>query len=263
MHIVPHPAIAVEVGLHILLRLGRTYADILRQRKRRNPVHDAEVDRFGPAAKQMAHLFQWDAEDLGRRHRVEVFSRKERFPHGGVAGDMRQQPQFDLAVVRIDQNLSFRSGKHRPNPGAKLLTDRNVLKVRFCRGKAAGCGHGHLEAGMDSPIRADYLQQSVGIGTLQFGERAIVQDLLDDGMLVSELFEDIDIGAPSGLGLLTRRERKLFEQDLSKLFGRQNVKVVSCQFPDLAFQFFDVGSKTVPECSQGRPVNKEACLLHL
>ena len=131
VHVLPHAAVAVEIGLHIGLGLGGAYPDILSQRKGRNPIDDAEVDRLGPAAQLVTDLFQGDIEDLGRGHRVEVLAREEGLLHIGIARDMGQQTQLNLAVVGVHQDLSRRRGKHRADLGAEFLAHRDVLQVRL------------------------------------------------------------------------------------------------------------------------------------
>ena len=103
-------------------------------------------------------------EHLGRRLGVEVASRQEGFPHGLVPGDVGQQPQLDLGVVRIHQNAAVGWYEHPPNLAAQVGAGGNVLEIRLRGAEPPGGSHCHLEGSVDPTVGVDGLQQAVGIG---------------------------------------------------------------------------------------------------
>ena len=211
----------------------------------------------------MADLRQGHVENLGRGDGVEVLARQEGLLHGGIAGDMGQKPQLNLAVVGVHQKFSGGGGKHGADLSPQFLAHRDVLEVRLGGGESPCGRYGHLEAGMNPPVRPDYLQKAVGISALELCQGPVVQDLLDDGMAVPELLQHIDVGAPAGFGLLPGRQGKLLEQDLSQLFGGENVEIVPGQGPDLLLQLFDAGRQTPAEVGESLAVHQKARFFHL
>ena len=101
IHILPHTGEGGEIGLHIGLRLRHRHADVLTEGKGGYAVDDTEVHGLGPAAHLVGHIAGGHMEHLGRRGGVDVRSGGKRRPHGLVPGDVGQQPQLDLRVVRV------------------------------------------------------------------------------------------------------------------------------------------------------------------
>ena len=67
------PCVARKVALDISLGLGLRNAQLRGQPESRNPVDDAEVDRFRPAARLLVHGLGRHAEDLAGGEGVNVF----------------------------------------------------------------------------------------------------------------------------------------------------------------------------------------------
>ena len=63
-------------------------------------VDRAEVDGLGAGAHLGGHLGERHAEDDGRRLPVDVVALAERGGEGGVAGEVRHEPELDLRIVR-------------------------------------------------------------------------------------------------------------------------------------------------------------------
>src|SRR3546814_4483737 len=59
------------------------------------------------------HALDRHAEDLARRHGVDVQARAERFAQRFHLGDVREQAQLDLRVVRRQQHMARRSEERR------------------------------------------------------------------------------------------------------------------------------------------------------
>jgi len=74
-------------------------------------------------------------------------------------GDMRENPQLDLAVVGRDQQVAGLGDEGFANAAALLGAHRDILQVRVGRGDAPGGGAGD---GVGVRISASELQQSLG-----------------------------------------------------------------------------------------------------
>ena len=116
---------------------------------------------------------------------------------------------------------------------------------------------------MYAPVGGDDLEQAVRVGALQLRQHAIFQDIAYDGVLAYELFQDVGVGAPAGLGLLARWEHQLIEQHLAQLLGRVYIELVPGQLPDAALQGVYTRREALAEVGQGLPVHQETRALHL
>ena len=173
---------------------------------------------------------------------------------------MRQQPQLDLAVVGVHENMAGRSDKHPPDLRAELAAHRDILQVRFGGRQTPRGGHRHLEIGMDAAVRLDDLQQSLGIGGFQLGQHPIVQHLIHDRMLAAQLFQHVGVGAPAGFGFFARGQHQFVKKHRAELLGRKNVELVPGVPPDALLQR---GNQALSEVIERLAVNIEAGLLHL
>ena len=92
-----------QVGVDQFLRLVARDAEVLGEPERRDAVDDPEVDHLRGVALTAAQLRLRDAEHLRRSRRVDVLPAGERLAEDGLAGDVREDPELDLAVVRGQQ----------------------------------------------------------------------------------------------------------------------------------------------------------------
>ena len=221
-----------QIALDIIPGLRHAHVDVLGKGEGRNAVHDAEIHRLGGGTLGVGHLLRRDAQHLGGGGRVDILAGEERLLHGFVAGDMGQQPQFNLGVVRVHQLVPRRRHKHLPELRPQLRADGEVLEVGLRGGEAPGGGDGVLEGGVDAPIVGDDLGQPVHIGALELGKLAVVHDDVDDGVFSPQLFQHLHIGGIAGLGLFHRRQAKLLEQDAPQLLGGVDVELLSRQLVD-------------------------------
>ena len=84
---------------------------------------------------------------------MNVFLVDISLPQLGVAGNMGQHPQLDLAVVRGQQVIAgLIRHEHAAYAAAFLLTNGDVLQIGLHRGQAAGGGDGLFEAGVDLAV---------------------------------------------------------------------------------------------------------------
>ena len=182
------------------------------------------------------HAFHRHGENLRRRHGMNVELFGERLLELRDVGDMREQAQFDLAVIRADELHALGRDEGLADAAAFLGADRNVLQVRIGRGEAAGRGRRHRIGRMHAArVRIDVARQRVGIGAAQFRELAPVQHLLRDVVALGrDFFQNVGIGRPrAGLGLLAAGQRELAEQDIAELLGRADVEFLAGELVDV------------------------------
>ena len=202
IHILPHTGEGGEIGLHIRLGLRHRHADVLTEGKGGDAVDDTEVHGFRPAAHLVGHIAGGHMEHLGRRGSVDVRAGGERRLHGRVPGDVGQQPQFNLGVVRIHQNAALCRNEHPANFAAKVRPGGDILQIRLRGAEPPGGGNGHLEPGADAPIRVQGLQKALSVGGLQLGVLSVFQHRPHDGGLIAQLFQHVGIGGPAGFRFL-------------------------------------------------------------
>ena len=202
-------------------------------------------------------------EHLGGGDGVEVPAGAEGLDHLLVPGHVGQEPQLDLGVVRVHQGHPRPGHEHLPQLRPQGGADGDVLEVGLGGAEAAGGGDGVLEAGVDAPVVGDHLAQAVHIGGLQFGELAVVQDLLDDGVLAPELVQHLRVGGVARLGLLHRGQAQLVKEDAAQLLGGVDVELLPGQLVDGGLHLVDALGEHLPELDQGPPVHQHPDLLHL
>ena len=202
LHIPPHAREGGEVILQVRLGLGESNAQVLAQGEGGLAVDNAEVHRLGPAAHLMGYVLPVHPEHLGRRLGVEVAPRQEGRPHGLVPGDVGQDAQLNLGVVRVHQHMALRRREHPAELAAQVRPGGDVLQIRLRGAEAARGGDGHLEPRPDPPVGVHGLQQSLGVGGFQLGVLPVLQHRVHNGMLEAELFQHLGVGGPAGLRLL-------------------------------------------------------------
>ena len=114
-------------GLDIFLRLVYRHADVLREREGGNAVYDAEIHGLRVRAHLLGDLIAWHAEDLRGCDGVDVLAGQKRLLHRLVIRDVREQPQLDLAIVRVDEHAAVRGDEHAAKFAAELRTRGDVL----------------------------------------------------------------------------------------------------------------------------------------
>src|SRR5262249_30770315 len=98
-----HVREAREVRVDVLLRLLAWDLEVLREAERGDPVDDAEVDHLRHRALRRRQLRRLDAEHLDRGRRVDVLAALEGLAELRLAGDVGEDAQLDLRVVRREQ----------------------------------------------------------------------------------------------------------------------------------------------------------------
>ena len=99
IHIGADAGEAFEIAVDEPLRLGPRDAQVTGEAKARDAVDHTKVDRLGLTANIRGHLVQRHIEHLGRCHCVDVVAVAEGLFQGFDPCHMRQNAQFDLAIV--------------------------------------------------------------------------------------------------------------------------------------------------------------------
>lgn len=222
LHVPLHSRESGEIGIHVCLCLLGGDTQILRQGKGGDPVDDSKVHRFGRPAHGAGNLIQRYAKDVRGGDCVEILPGAERLLHGFIAGDVRQKPQLDLAVIGVYQDTARSGNEHSPQLAPQLCAGGDVLQVGFCGTEPPGGGDGHLEIGVDPFVWADSLQESVHVSAAQLHILPVLQDIPDDGVI--QLLQYLRIGGPSSLRLFTVGKAQPLKEDLSQLLRRVDVE---------------------------------------
>ena len=194
---------------------------------------------------------------------MKILPRPERRLHLGVAGNVGQQPQLDLGVVRVYQHAALRRGEHPPQLAAQLRAGGDILEV-WLRGAQPPRGrHRHLEAGAHSPVRLDDLHQPIHVGAFQLGVLPVAQHVRHDGRVVPQLFQHVGIGGPAGLGLFPVGQAQLFKQDHAQLLGRVDVECLPRRGVDGLLRLIHDALQRLAVLCQSLPVHQKARRLHL
>ena len=152
-------------------------------------------------------------------------SRNACFSDGNV-GDLGQQPQLDLRIVRRHQLVAGRRDEGAADLAAVLGAHRDVLQVRLVRRQPSGGGRrqrvGRVHA---MGLRIDVGRQRVGIGRFQLRDLAPFQNLLREIVaLLGEIVEHLRRGRPrAGLGLGAAGQAHLAEEDVADLLGAADI----------------------------------------
>ena len=159
----------------------------------------------------------------------------------GDVGDMRRQPEFDLAIVGSKDDIPRRGDKGLPDLPADGGTDRNILQVRFGRGQAPGLRATERIGRVDAPgLRVDLFLQRVGISGLEFCQLPPVDHFLRNRLAIAgQPLEHRDIGRIlPRLAFFAALQAELAEKDFSQLLRAADREALSGKLVDLLFQFF-------------------------
>ena len=115
---------------------------------------------------------------------------------------------------------------------------------------------------MNPPVRSDIIRQSVRVSGFQLRQLAILQNILNDGILRRQLLQHIRRCGVSCLGLLASRKLHFFKENHAQLFRRINIKRLSCLLIDLFFQLCDAYLKLFPILMERLALHLNSFLLH-
>ncbi|KAF5043674.1 hypothetical protein DSECCO2_499790 [anaerobic digester metagenome] len=194
---------------------------------------------------------------------MDVVARGKGVQEGRVAGHVRQDPEFDLGVVRGHEHLARRGHEAGPHARPEAAADGDVLQVGIAAGQAAR-GRGQLVEGrVDAPLGVGQLRQGLEVGRAQLLVHPVFEDVVDDGVLPGQAIQH---GAGGGLGaaggLLFAFEAQLRKQDVGQLLAGADVELPSGLFVNPQGQPVQLGLHHVQEIAELGLVDADAAALH-
>ena len=213
-------------------------------------------------AHLLGDLISRHAEDLRGRDGVDVLAGQKRLLHRLVVRDVREQPQLDLAVVRVDEHAAACWDEHAAEFAAELRARGDILQIRLGRAQTARRRDGHLEARVDAPVGRDDLQKTVAVGRAEFCVLAVLQNLFDDGILPPQFFEHVRVRRPAGLRLFAVRELQAFKEHLAELLGGIDVERPARLFIDVLLERLELHFHLAAEGRESVRVHAHARVLH-
>ena len=177
---------------------------------------------------------------------------------------MGQDAQFNLGVVRINQDVAGLGHKGPADLPAHGRAHGDVLQVGIVAGDAPGGGAHLVKGGVDAALPIHQPQQRIDIGGVQLAHLAVQQDFLDAGVQRRNGFQGLGIGAVAGLGLALGGQAQGFKQHLAQLLGAVQVEAGHPgQVVDLLAQGVHLAGEVRPQAVQHLGVHLEAQGLHV
>ena len=168
VHVIADAGEAFEIAVDEALRLGPRDAQVARKTEARDAVDHPEIDRLGLPPHFGRHLVERHVEHFQRGGGVDVLPLLERLFQRVDPGDVRQNPQLDLAVIEADQHAARLGDEGFANAPPILGAHGDVLQVRVGRGQPPGVRPRDGIGGVDAPrIRVDMVLQRIRVGRFQ------------------------------------------------------------------------------------------------
>ncbi len=265
VHVLLHAREAREIAFNIIGRRAPFDVQVGRQAEGAHAVDQAEVDDLGVAALFALHVRGRDAEDLGGRRAVDVFAIGKGLEHRGVARDMRHDAQFDLRIVGRDDHAAGRRDERFADTAPFGIAHRDILQVRLIGRQAPRDCHRLRVIGVHAPrTGVDHLRQLVGIGRLELGHAAVLQQDLRQRVILGQLLQHFFVGRRrAGGGLLDHRQAEFDEEDLADLLRRTQVERAAGQLVSLLLEFEHALAQFVRLHAQQVAVDQHAVALDL
>src|SRR5919204_1964589 len=258
--------VRLEVVLDEVVRLFARDAQPPREPEVAHAVGDPEVHLLRRATLVARDPIARDTEDERGRPGMDVVVRAERLEESGVVGDVREDAQLDLRVVRRDEDGPRLTGHERAaDAPAERRADRDVLEVRRVRRQPARCGDRLVEVRVHAPgLGVDERRERVGVRALELLHLAVIEDLLHDRMRLAELLEDLRVRRVATAHRTTAaRELQLREQQVLQLLRRVDLELVSDGVVRLALDPRDLTRELARKRCQVRKVDADPGLFHL
>ena len=160
---------------------------------------------------------------------MDIAAGEERLHERFVAGDMGQQSQLDLRIVRSDESPPLSRHEAAPDIAAELSANRNVLEIGIRRRQPAGARDGLIERRVQpARFRIHQRGQRIEIRALELRELTILQQQLRERVaLIGQLLQHGRVGRRAGGRLLENGELELLEQHGPQLRVRVNVELAA------------------------------------
>ena len=204
---------AGEVLVHDLLGDAHRDAETTAQSEGLHAVSESVGDGLGLFALLGEHVGRRTAKDRRGDRAVHVFVRGEGREQSGVLGEVRQDAQFDLVVVRDREFPPLARQEGVAQSTSFLGAHRDVVQVRSVRGESPGARHHLVERRVDATVGLDRVDERGTVGSAQLLDLTVAKDERDDLVFVLDRFETRRVGRVARLNLLHRRESHLVEED--------------------------------------------------
>ena len=179
---------------------------------------------------------------------------------GFVAADVGHDAQFDLAVVGAGDLAAGRGYEGFAHAPAFGRADGDVLQVGVIAGQAAGDGHGLGVVGVHAPAGGQgQLGQFVGVGALELGQSAVLQDLGRQGKVFGQFFQHFLVRAGGAGGrFLDHRQAQFDEKYFPDLLRTSEVEGLAGKVLRILLQLQDALAQGVALRRQRRGVDEHA-----
>ncbi|MPM96214.1 hypothetical protein SDC9_143372 [bioreactor metagenome] len=105
---------------------------------------------------------------------MDVLSAVERVDHPLVSADVREQPKFNLRVIRVDQQVSLGSNERLADFASQRRAHGDILHVWFGTRNAPRRGDALVKLRSDAVVLvADNIEQPVDKRAFKLREKAI------------------------------------------------------------------------------------------
>ena len=108
-----------------------------------------------------------------------------------------------------------------------------------------------------------HLEKAVHVGGFQLGDLAVLQNVLNDGVVLFQLIQYLGRGGVARFGLLVGGEHESLEKDLAQLLGGIDVEGLARVGKDAALQIGGVGVQYQAVLVNGIAIHLEADALHI
>ena len=153
-----------------------------------------------------------------------------------------------------------------PDLSSQLIPHRDVLQIGVRRAESSRSGHRLIEGGMDlTRIGMDQCWQRINIGTQQFFQAPIGEELVDDRVFAAQFLQNIlartVIAALGLLGFLIQLQP--LKQNLAHLFTGVDIESRSSQLINLLLNLIHLCRQCLRRLFQGLRVYGHTGRLHI
>ena len=260
----PHTTEALEVLIDKRGGFFPSDPELPGEGKRALSVQRGEVDGLRLAPLLGRHVVEGNVEDDCCRLLVDVDPLVERPHQRLIPGEVRQDAQLDLGIVRPVEEVTVGGNESLTNLPTQLGTYRDVLEIWIARRKPPGGRHRLIEAGVDpTRSRKHELGQSVHIGRPQFLQLPIFhhepRDLVP---LRCELLQYRRVRGRARLSPLDHGKSLLLEEDLTQLRCRVQIEFRTGNLVDLVPDERQIALQPFAHRLEERWIDAYAFLLH-
>src|SRR5213075_1527081 len=198
----------------------------------------AEVDDLRVAPLLARHLVERRFEDFGSRMAMDVLGARERLEEARVAREVRHDAKLDLRVIRRHDLRARRRDESLADAASLGRAYGNVLEGRVEGGEAPGDRRGLRIRGVHAAgPGVHHARQLVGVGALELGEPAMLEEHAADRVVFGELLEDFLVRRGNARGrLLDDLELETLEENVAELLGGAEVEGAAPELMGLLLQ---------------------------